>query len=77
MVNGSLIDFVDQFQGLEILQHKIDSNAESDYQLVFQMVENIGYLIFYGPLETINNCPKHSEHFLMQQQHYVPTKLVG
>ena len=77
MVNGLLIGFVDQFQGLEILQHKIDSNAESDYQLVFQMVENIGYLIFYGPLETIKNWPKHSGNFVMQQQHYVPTKLVG
>ena len=29
MVNGLLIGFVDQFQGLEILQQEIDSNAES------------------------------------------------
>ena len=36
MVNGSLIGFVDQFQGLEIMQQEIDSNAESEDQLVIK-----------------------------------------
>ena len=40
-VNRSLVGFVERFQGLSILQQETDSNADSEYQLVFQMVEHI------------------------------------
>ena len=58
MVNGLLIGFVDQFQGLEILQQEIDSNAESGYQLVFKMVKHIEDPLFSGPCKNIKYWPQ-------------------
>ena len=37
MVNGSLVGFVDRFQGLEIMQQEFESNAESEDQIFIKI----------------------------------------
>ena len=63
MVNGLLIGFVDQFQGLEILQQEIYSNYESEYQLVIKMVEHIEDPLLSCPWKTTKNLPQGQQIF--------------
>ena len=58
MVNGLLIGFVDWFQGLAILQREIDSNDESEEQIIIKIFEQIEDLIFSGPRKNIKNWPQ-------------------
>ena len=52
---GSLGDYIERFQSLDILWQEIDTNVELEYRLVTQMVEQIEDPLFSGPCESINN----------------------
>ena len=45
---GSLVKYIHQFQVLEILWREIYQSVEPKFQLVIQMVEQIGGPIFYS-----------------------------
>ena len=53
---GLLGDYIEQFQGLDILWREIDTDVQPEYMLVTQMVEQIEDPLFSGPCESINNC---------------------
>ena len=53
--DGSLGDYIKQFQGLEILWREIDTQFKPEYRLVTQMVEHIEYPLFSGPYASIKN----------------------
>ena len=48
---GLLIEYIDQFQGLEILWKEIDCIVEPEDRLVTQMVKYIEYPFLSGPCE--------------------------
>ena len=51
--NGYLVDFVDCFQGLDIMHHYIDSEAKPEDNLIIQMLDHIRDHIYAGTCETI------------------------
>ena len=40
------------------MQQEIDSNAQTEDQLVIKMAEHIEYPLFSGPCKNIKNCPQ-------------------
>ena len=50
-----LVEYIDQFQGLEILWKEIDYIVEPEDRLVTQMVKYIEYPFLSGPCESIKN----------------------
>ena len=62
-VNGFLVNFIDCFQALEMLQQEIYSNAEHEYQIVMQIIEHIEDQIFSSPCKTIKNWLQGQKRF--------------
>ena len=50
--NGSTQDYIDRFQGLEILRRAIDTTVQPEHRLVTQMVEQIEDPLFSGPCKS-------------------------
>ena len=61
--NGSLHNYIDQFQGLSILWRAIDMTVQPEYRLVTQMVEYIEDPRSSGPCESINNWVERKKTF--------------
>ena len=61
--NGSLHDYIGQFQGLAILWRAIDTTVQPEHRLITQMVEYIEDPLFSGPCESIKNFAKSNKMF--------------
>ena len=62
-VNGLLVNYVDCFQGLEILQREIDMNSKPEDELVTQMVQQIEDPLLSGTCKIIKNWDKAKSSF--------------
>ena len=60
---GLLINYIEQFQGLEIIWQEINKNVEPKDRIVTQMVKHIEDTILYSPCEIIKNWDTHRRTF--------------
>ena len=61
--NGSLHDYIDRLQGLEILWREIYPTVQLEHRIVTQMVEQIEDPLFSGPCESIKNWDQPKKKF--------------